>query len=78
MLLAGLAVLRGAQLEGKGASECMQAAVEAMLGVLEALPHFIGTLMESPLEHQQEQGVGRAPKTDRKLQLDRPGVHAAA
>jgi len=57
MLLAGLAVLRGAQLEGKGASECMQAAVEAMLGVLEALPLFIGTLMESPLEHQQEQGM---------------------
>jgi hypothetical protein len=57
MLLAGLATLRGAQLEGKGASECMQAAVEAMLGVLEALPHFIGTLMESPLEHQQEQGA---------------------
>ena len=58
MLLAGLETLWGAQqLEGKGASECMQAAVEAMLGVLQALPLFIGTLMESPLEQHQEQGT---------------------
>jgi DNA-binding CsgD family transcriptional regulator len=58
MLLAGLQALGGSQhLEGKAGSECMQAAVDAMLGVLEALPLFTGTLMESPLEHQQEQGA---------------------
>ena len=58
MLLAGLQALRGSQhLEGKAGSECMQAAVDAMLGVLEALPLFTGTLMESPFEYQQEQGM---------------------
>jgi predicted XRE-type DNA-binding protein len=58
MLLAALEALWGAQqLERKGPTECMQAAVEAMLAVLQSLPVFVGSLMESPLEHQQEQGT---------------------
>ena len=58
MLLAGLAaLLETPQLEGKGPSECMQAAVDAMLAILQSSPLFLGTLMESPLEHQQEQGA---------------------
>ena len=73
MLLAALEALWGApQLAGKGASECMQAAVDAMLGVLEALPLFTGTLMESPLEHQQEQGaVSVAGWAATQLSLDK-------
>lgn len=58
LLLAGLEALWGAQqLGGKTGSECMQAAVEAMLAVLRSLPLFVGPLMESLLEQQQEQGT---------------------
>ena len=61
MLLAGLQALggsRGSQhLEGKAGSECMQAAVDAMLALLQSAPLCHGTLMESPFEYQQEQGM---------------------
>jgi hypothetical protein len=58
ILLAGLEALwRAQQLERKGPSECMQAAVEAMLAILGSLPVFVGSLMESPLERQQEHGT---------------------
>ena len=58
MLLAGLQALGGSQhLEGKAGSECMQAAVDAMLALLQSAPLCHGTLMESPFEYQQEQGM---------------------
>src|SRR5262249_53399891 len=58
LLLTGLEALWGAQqIEGKGGMECMRAAVEAMLTLLRSLPLFVGPLMESPVEHQQEQGM---------------------
>jgi DNA-binding CsgD family transcriptional regulator len=58
LLLAGLDALWGAQqIEGKEGVECMRAAVEAMLTILHSLPLFVGPLMESPTEPQQEQGM---------------------